>query len=113
MSGPNNGSTRVKMYGSGFTSTKEDVYFKWGIMDTEKENKENVNEYIWYESDFISHAMVEGSEILYAYKIEAYNIEKKDYELTDGDKLKTYVGKSPRLWNFNMTHGGPIYMSVG
>jgi hypothetical protein len=57
--------------------------------------------------------MVEGSEILRAYKKEAYNVEKKDYELTDGDKLKTYEGHAPKLPNWTKTHGGPIYLAVG
>lgn len=47
------------------------------------------------------------------YKKEAYNIEKKDYELTDGQRLKSYVAHSPKLPNWNKTHGGPIYMGVG
>jgi hypothetical protein len=113
MSGPLLGKTKVKMYGTGFSSTKEEVFFKWGVIDTEKEAKDAVGEYIWSESDFVSHAMVDGSEILSAYKKEAFNVEKKDSELTDGETLKTYVGKAPRLWNFNRTHGGPIYISVG
>lgn len=101
MSGPVNGSTSVKLYGSGFASQKEDVYFRWGVIDTEKETKADVKDYTWYENDFIYHAMVEGSEVLQAYKLETFNIEKKDYELVDGDKLKTYVGKSPRLPKHN------------
>ena len=52
------------MYGSGFTGTKDEIYFKWGVIDTEKEVKEQVLEYIWNEQDFAAHAMVEGSEIL-------------------------------------------------
>jgi hypothetical protein len=44
--------------------------------------------------------MVEGSEILQAYKKEAYNVEKKDFELNDGDKLKTYIGYAPKLPNW-------------
>lgn len=36
MAGPNIGSTRVKLYGSGFTCGKEDVKVRWGVLDTEK-----------------------------------------------------------------------------
>jgi hypothetical protein len=57
--------------------------------------------------------MVDGSEVLQAYKKEAYNVDKYDFELTDSQKLKTYVDKAPRLANHNKTHGGPVYMSVG
>jgi len=57
--------------------------------------------------------MVFGSEILQAYKKEAFNVEKKDFELTEGQRLKTYVAHAPKLANWNRTHGGPIYMSVG
>ena len=57
--------------------------------------------------------MVAGSEILSAYKKEAYSVKKADEELTDNTRLKTYVIKSPKLSNWNMTHGGPLYMAVG
>jgi hypothetical protein len=42
--------------------------------------------------------MVDGSEILQAYKKEAYNVEKVDFELAEGQKVKTYVDKAPRLY---------------
>jgi hypothetical protein len=79
MSGPNIGNTRVKLFGSGFTSTKEDVQVKWGVLDTEKMQKDQVQDYIWNENDFVAHAMVDGSEILSAYKKETFSIEKKDF----------------------------------
>jgi hypothetical protein len=41
-------------------------------------------EYIWNENDFIYNSMVAGSEVLSAYKKETYNVEKKDFELTEG-----------------------------
>lgn len=41
-------------------------------------------DYIWSETDFIYNTMAPGNEILLAYKKEAYNVEKKDYELTEG-----------------------------
>lgn len=57
--------------------------------------------------------MVEGSQILQAYQNEASTIDKYDVELTNGDKLKSHVGHAPKLFNWNRTHGGPIYLSVG
>ena len=57
--------------------------------------------------------MVSGSEVLSAYKKEAYNFKKVDEELTDNTRLKTYVLNSPKLSNWNMTHGGPLYLGVG
>ena len=57
--------------------------------------------------------MVPGSEILIGYKKEAYNIEKKDSEIQEAQRLKTWVSHSPRLPNGAETHGGPVYMSVG
>jgi hypothetical protein len=36
MSGPNDGKTKVKLFGTGFASTKDDVFVKWGVIDTEK-----------------------------------------------------------------------------
>lgn len=40
MAGPNEGNTRVKLFGSGFNSGKEDVYVRWGVVETEKQIKE-------------------------------------------------------------------------
>jgi hypothetical protein len=34
MAGPNEGKTRVKLFGSGFSSSKEDVHVKWGVVET-------------------------------------------------------------------------------
>ena len=50
--------------------------------------------------------MVSGSEILSAYRKEAFNIEKRDIELTDGNRLKTFVSHAPKLSNSNRTNGG-------
>jgi hypothetical protein len=36
MSGPNEGHTRVLLFGSGFAAAKEDVFVKWGIIYTEQ-----------------------------------------------------------------------------
>lgn len=40
MAGPNGGNTRVKLIGSGFNSQKEDVYVKWGVLETERTVKD-------------------------------------------------------------------------
>jgi hypothetical protein len=102
MSGPNIGGTKVKLYGSGFASTTDAVYTRWGVLDTQKQQKDLVANYIWGEQDFINNAMVPGSEILSAYKKEAYNIEKQDFVLNDNDLLKTYpMAMSPKLPNWN------------
>lgn len=87
---------------------------KWGVVDTEKQLKENVIDYIWSESDYIQNTLAPGNEGLLAYKKEAYNVEKKDFELFEGQRLKTYVvAHAPKLSNWNATHGGPVYLSVG
>jgi hypothetical protein len=57
--------------------------------------------------------MVSGSEVLMAYRKEAFYIEKRDYEINDTTKLNTWVATSPKLPNWNATHGGPVYLSVG
>ena len=113
MAGPNIGNTRVKIFGSGYTTTKEDVFLKWGVLDTEKVLKAEVMDYIWNENDFLTNVMLPGSEALIGYKKESYNFEKKDADLADGQKLKTWVAHSPKLPNWTKTHGGPIYLGVG
>jgi hypothetical protein len=58
MAGPINGKTKVKIFGSGFTSGKEDVFIRWGTLETEKLMKEYVVDYVWNENDFIQNSMV-------------------------------------------------------
>jgi len=57
--------------------------------------------------------MVDGSEVLNAYKKEAFNIDKVDTPIEESATLRTYISDSPKLVNDNITHGGPIYMAVG
>jgi hypothetical protein len=40
MAGPNEGGTKVKLYGSGFSATKDDVFTKWGIINSGKQAKD-------------------------------------------------------------------------
>jgi hypothetical protein len=74
MCGPLSGKTRVKLIGSGFNASKEDVYIRWGILETEMMTKDLVLEYIWNENDFVFKTMVDGSENLIAYKKETWKI---------------------------------------
>ena len=120
MSGPNEGNTHVTLYGSGFSASREDVFVKWGVHYTEQMNKDNVRDYIWNELQLIQNESNRGEMILKAYKEELWNekeyyyTKKKDFELNEGDKLVTYAtATAPKLLNWNRTHGGPVYMSVG
>jgi hypothetical protein len=115
MAGPNEGKTRVKIFGTGFSNSlsKEDVFVKWGIVQTEKINKLEVLEYIWNENDYLSNTLLEGSENLIAYKKETSNTKKVDGEIKDRSKLKSHVSQSPKLPNWSKTHGGPMYMAAG
>jgi hypothetical protein len=58
MAGPNEGGTRVKMFGSGFSGAKDDVFFRWGIIETERTIKDQVLDYIWNEQDFLLNTMI-------------------------------------------------------
>lgn len=115
MAGPNEGKTRVKIFGSGIANplSKDDVFVKWGIVQTEKVVKQDVLDYIWNENDYISNTLFEGSENLIAYKKENSNTKKIDSEVKDRAKLKSYISQSPRLPNWTKTHGGPMYMAAG
>ena len=65
MAGPNEGHTRVKLFGTGFNGgqNREDVHVKWGVVSTAKVEKDQVL----------------GSEVLMAYKKETYNVQKVDH----------------------------------
>jgi hypothetical protein len=113
MSGPNIGGTKVKLYGVGYTAAKDDVLVRFGVHAAPSMDKTLVTDYVYTETEFINSAMVSGSEILRAYKSEAFSVEKRDTEIAESTSLKAYPTKSPKLPNWNSTHGGPIYMSVG
>ena len=51
--------------------------------------------------------------MLSAYIKETFNVKKVDAELQDGQRMKTYNARAPRLPNADSTNGGPLYMSVG
>ena len=91
MCGPNEGKNKVKTIGQGFNTQKFDVNVKWGILETEPLYKDAVIDYTWNEYNYTFRSMLEGSEGIVAYQKEAYDIEKKDYPLTEGQKLRSYV----------------------
>ncbi len=77
MAGPTEGHTRVKLFGTGFNAgwNREDIHVKWGVLETQTIEKEQVVDYIWQnENEFVQNTMVAGSEILAAYKKETYNV---------------------------------------
>jgi hypothetical protein len=117
MCGPVEGGNKVKILGTGFSSSmRNDIKFKWGVHDVEKVSKEEVLDYIWNEDDWIHKAngwVAEGSDAVVAYKNEAFNYEKVDYELKEGERLKTYLAHAPKLGHWTETHGGPVYVNVG
>lgn len=91
MSGPTEGSTRVMLFGSGFSSTREDVHIRWGVLYTELMEKELVLNHIWNEQELIDSEAKRGNYILKAYKeegnfneVEYYFTKIKDHELYDG-----------------------------
>ncbi len=76
-------------------------------------------DYIWndYNYTFLSpNKSYNGEESIIAYQKEAYEFDKKDVPMTEGTKLRSYLGVAPPLVECNnntLTHGGPVYMSVG
>ena len=94
MAGPQEGRTRVKLFGAGFNTanSKEDVFVKFGVVEAQKMQKEQVVDYIWAsENEFVHNTMVPGSEVLSAYRKETYNVKKVDAEIHERDRLKSYI----------------------
>jgi hypothetical protein len=83
MAGPNIGGTKVKLYGVGYTAAKEDVLVKFGVHEAPVMDKTLVTDYVYTESEFINGAMVSGSEVLRAYRQEAFAIEKRDSDIAE------------------------------
>ena len=62
-SGPREGNTKVKMIGSGFTSSKSDVYSKFGTINTEKLNKQQAMTFAWSDSDYLNSLFMTTSDL--------------------------------------------------
>ena len=54
---------------------------------------------MWSENNFIHKTLEEGTEVLSAYIKETFNVKKVDADLHEGQKLKVYTARAPRLPN--------------
>ena len=116
LAGPIGGSTRVKLYGTGFTSSdpKEvPIYVKFGVVSANNIYNNEVSEVSWSETEYHS-----GFNTAAAFLKGA---ERNDRKLEEGERLEKYISAtSPDVSNvYAMTSpdvkgvGGPVYVQVG
>jgi hypothetical protein len=133
LAGPIGGSTKVKLYGTGFDVCREGhslpdkmcvdghssnpkevpVYVKFGVAHSKEVDKNGVAEVSWSETEYHS-----GFNTPAAFLKRA---EKNDVQLEEGQKLERYISaESPDVSNvYAMTSpdvkgvGGPVYVQVG
>lgn len=116
LSGPINGATVVKIYGTGYTSSNPQevpLYVKFGTVDAKRLDKSEAHDYSWvsdeYYDDFnIPKALIRDAEV-------------NDKTLVDSQSVKKYVGAiTPdihQIYSYDtpdvFTYGGPVFVQVG
>jgi len=66
---------------------------------------------VYYQYQFEN--MIEGSEELKAYIYEAAHFRRVDLEMYEQKTYHSFYMNTPKLANWNRTHGGPYYAEVG
>ena len=69
MSGPVQGQSKTRVIGLGYKPRKKNVELKWGVLETQPINKDEVTEYLYTKLGFES--IVEGNDAIKAYVYEA------------------------------------------
>lgn len=82
--GPKDGTTKVRLEGSGFASTtNDDIFSKFGTVGVERLAKDKVMQMAWNQNEWLS-SMLLGEGDLASY-------QHKDHILKDKDSLNTIV----------------------
>ena len=111
MAGPVQGNSKTRIIGLGYKPPKSKVDLKWGVLETQIIEKDQVTDYVYYKNQFEN--MIEGSEELKAYIYEAAQFPRVDLPMEEGNSYHAVYMQTPQLWNWTKTHGGPYYVEVG
>lgn len=101
--GPYDGSTKVKLMGSGFTGQKSSVFTKFGTIAVEEIEKSAVQQMAWNLQDWLNPQLMNEGDLR--------TFQHKDAALKKGDMLSSIVVEAPKP--DYTRYGGPVYVSVG
>jgi hypothetical protein len=102
--GPTHGKTRMKLVGTGFKQYQE-LHLKWGVLTSIFADKTSAESLIFKKGQPMSNDPSEN---------EAISMNEDQALLFEQNrKYQTLESYSPRLPNWDRTHGGPVYLMLG
>ena len=102
--GPTYGSTRMTLIGTGMKRC-QNLYIKWGVVSTIMMDTVNMETMIYRKDTQFSSNPYEDEVISLNEEVKLYYQEKGKYEVAHS--------LSPRLPNWDRTHGGQVYLELG
>lgn len=102
--GPTYGRTRMHIIGTGFKYF-EQLHLKWGVLSSILLDKESSESFVYNQEKILSNDPYENEVISMNEEVKLYYKNMKQYQ--------TIYSLSPKLPNWDRTHGGQVYLSVG
>jgi hypothetical protein len=102
--GPTVGSTKMRLVGTGLKQFK-DLHLKWGILDSLPVDEKTRESFIYQEGKAISKDPYENEVLSLNEETKLLYDNKSEYQ--------SVYSYSPKLQNYDRTHGGPVYLSLG
>lgn len=90
---------------------REDVQIKWGVLSTETVPKTQVEDYVYYQSQFENS--IQGSEELKSYIYEASSFPRVDTVMEEEKTYHSFYMNSVPFASWTLTNGGPFYIEAG
>lgn len=114
LAGPIGGSTKVKLFGHGFTSEeKSNVFVKFGTIEVQPMTKADVADFTWSEEEYHKEFNFPANLLKPAEEndklVEEGTTVKKYVAAASPDITRAYLYESPDVKGL----GGPVYVQVG
>ena len=102
--GPTVGNTRMRIIGTGFKLFKN-LHLKWGVIDSILVDEKSRDSFIYQKGKSISKD---------PYEDEILSLNEETYLLYENmSEYQSVYSYSPKLPNYDRTHGGQVYLSLG
>ena len=102
--GPTVGNTKMRLVGTGLRQFKN-LHLKWGVLNSIPVDEKTRESFIYQEGKAISSDPYENEVLSLNEETKLLYDNKSEYQ--------TVYSYSPKLKNYDRTHGGPVYLSLG
>ncbi len=102
--GPTYGRTRMHIIGTGFRYF-EQLHLKWGVLSSILLDKDSAQSFLYNKDKMMSADPYEHDIISMNEEVKLYYKDNKQYQ--------TIYSLSPKLPNWDRTHGGQVYLALG